>query len=273
MNELTHDAARPACILLHGFGGTPFEMEPPAEALRRAGFSVALPLYPGHGLTMTDFRKTFFSDWLRYAEQQFLNLCEQHNRVVLTGFSMGGSIALFLAAKYAALPQLAGVAALAPAYTISRPYLLWRWLLEGLRDIRFTNRPPMPKQRAPKQHAHEGPSSRGIAPYQGYDRPFCLHQTLSFGKGLAAMRALLPALRCPLLLMAELNDKACPPDYHLKIARAVATDELSLRWVRMHETKTSHHMLTTHQETREQVAATVTEFATRVCAVQPFEHI
>jgi len=244
--------------LLHGFSGTPFEMEPLVPALEALGCTVALPAYPGHGTSVDDFRKTFFSDWLGCAERHFLSLSKEHARVLLIGFSMGGSIALSLAAKHHDLPQLAGVVALSPVHDLHRRYLLFRRLNAGVRGLWKKWRSQGPEQKT------EILESRQIAPYQGYENVFCIPQILSLDKGVRAMKALLPSLRCPLFMMGEVNDRICPPDAALAIARAVASRDISVRWVRMLEQVTSHHMLTTHRETRDQVAAAVAEFTARM---------
>jgi carboxylesterase len=247
-----------ACLLLHGFGGTPFEMEPLVPPLEALGCTVALPLYPGHGTTVDDFGKTFFPDWLGCAERHFLSLSKEHARVLLIGFSMGGSIALSLAAKHHDLPQLAGVVALSPVYDLHRRYLLFRRLGAGVRKFWKRRKPERTGQKA------EISESRLIAPYQGYENAFCIPQVLSLNRGVHAMRTLLPNLGCPLFMMGEVHDRTCPPDAALAIARAIASKDVSVRFVRMLEQITSHHMLTTHRETRDQVAAAVAEFAARV---------
>jgi len=243
---------------LHGFGGTPFEMEPLVPALEELGCTVVLPAYPGHGTTVDDFRTTFFPDWLGCAERHFLALTREHARVLLIGFSMGGSIALSLAAKHRVLPQLVGVVALSPVYDLYRRELLFRSFGAGVRGLWKKWRPQHLEQKTTSSE------SRRIAPYQGYEKVLCLPQVLSLAKGLRGMKVLLPDLACPLFMMSEVNDRISPPDTALAIARAVASRDVSVRWVRMLERITSHHMLTTHRDTRDQVAAAVAEFAARM---------
>jgi alpha-beta hydrolase superfamily lysophospholipase len=42
---------RGACLLIHGFTGTPWDVRPLGEALSAAGISVQAPRLPGHGTT------------------------------------------------------------------------------------------------------------------------------------------------------------------------------------------------------------------------------
>ena len=242
------EAPTRACLLLHGFGGTPAEMEPLVPALEALGCKAVLPMYPGHGSTLDDFRRTAFPDWLDCAERHFASLTREHDRVLVIGFSMGGSIALSLAAKYRDLPQLAGVVALSPVYDLYQRSLLFRGVGALARGLWRKWRPQ---------------ESRRGAPYQGHENIWYLPHIISLGKGVRAMKALLPMLRCPLFLAGEVNDRVCPPDAALKIARATASRDVSVRWVRMQEPG-RRHMLTMHQDTREAVAAAVAGFAARV---------
>ncbi len=249
-----------ACLLLHGLGGTPFEVAPLAPPLRALGCTVEIPLYPGHGTSPEDFQTTFFPDWLAHAEERFLALAATHARVIPIGFSMGGSIALTLAAKYPDLPQLAGVVALTPPYSIRYRQLLLRRLTARLRGLWKKAMARQSAQAEQPVQASARPTSRELAPHEGYEDAFHPPQLLSLGKGLRAMRTLLPALSCPLFMMAEVDDWICPPEAGLTIARTVASRDVSLRWVRMLEHVTHHHMLTTHRDTRELVARSVAAF-------------
>lgn len=247
--------SKTACLLIHGFAGSPFEMEPLQPALEALGCTVDIPTLPGHDSTLAQFRRTFFSDWLAFAEQRFFTLRRTHKRVIPIGFSMGGAIALTLAAKH----DPAAVAALAPPYKVYSLLPLNRrtsWLV--LTPLLQWLRPELPMP-APK------PESRALAPYRGYDSVLCLPQLHSLKKGAAAMRKALPQLRCPLLLLSAANDRICPPGGALAIAGAVRSSDLAVRFLPIAEQTTSHHMITTHIETREQVGGEIADFVKKHC--------
>ena len=65
-----------ACLLLHGFGGSPFEMSPVAESLEQSGFSTVCPTLPGHCQDEKSFAQTRFADWMACADF-FLQLADQ----------------------------------------------------------------------------------------------------------------------------------------------------------------------------------------------------
>jgi carboxylesterase len=59
-------AGRTGVLVSHGFTGTPQSMRPWAEHLAAQGYSVRLPLLPGHGTTWQEMNRTTWNDW--YAE-------------------------------------------------------------------------------------------------------------------------------------------------------------------------------------------------------------
>src|SRR5438045_2046546 len=53
-----HPGNRTGVLLLHGFGGSPVEVQPLALSLADKGYTVDVPLLPGHGTTPRDFAAT-----------------------------------------------------------------------------------------------------------------------------------------------------------------------------------------------------------------------
>lgn len=96
----TPEGRRVGILLAHGFTGTPQSMRPWAEALEDAGWSVSLPLLPGHGTTWQDMNTTGWRDWYGALEESMARLIEHCDKVVLAGMSMGGALALRLTEQY-----------------------------------------------------------------------------------------------------------------------------------------------------------------------------
>ncbi|GAB4201967.1 MAG: alpha/beta fold hydrolase [Roseiflexaceae bacterium] len=98
-------------LLLHGYSGSPAELRPMGMALAEAGYTVHGPLLPGHGGVPADLFGVRYEDWAAAALGALASLRRECGRVVVAGFSMGGLLALLLAAR----EPVEAVIALAPA--------------------------------------------------------------------------------------------------------------------------------------------------------------
>lgn len=95
------DRGRPgACLLLHGWITTPADFGRLPQALDADGWDVRAPLHAGHGTTPTALEGITAQTLLDTARGHYAALRESHDRVVLVGFSMGGTIASLLAAEH-----------------------------------------------------------------------------------------------------------------------------------------------------------------------------
>jgi carboxylesterase len=86
-------------LLVHGFTGSPRSLRPWAEDLVARGYRVELPLLPGHGTRWEDMERTDWTDWYGAAEAAYDALAAQVDKVAVCALSMGGSLALELAAN------------------------------------------------------------------------------------------------------------------------------------------------------------------------------
>jgi carboxylesterase len=90
----------PGALLLHGAGDTPQVLEGLAHHLHRNGFAVRVPLLPGHGRELAALATASADLWYSSVAREFEQLRESHRHVVLVGLSMGGALAIRLAASY-----------------------------------------------------------------------------------------------------------------------------------------------------------------------------
>ena len=119
----------PAVLLLHGAGDTPQTLRYLAAELHRRGFHVSAPLLPGHGRDLDAFARVTARDILAAARAAFDELRATREWVGLIGLSMGGAVAVQLAADTPDLPAL-GLAApyLAMPPRVARAAsLAWLW--------------------------------------------------------------------------------------------------------------------------------------------------
>ncbi|WP_448376646.1 alpha/beta hydrolase [Fervidobacterium sp.] len=85
-------------LVIHGYTGSPHDFEFMAHELHKAGFTVSVPRLPGHGTCGEDFLTTTRHDWLRRVYDAYYDLTAICKEVYIVGLSMGGVIALILAA-------------------------------------------------------------------------------------------------------------------------------------------------------------------------------
>lgn len=137
---------RGACLLLHGWLTSPADFGRLPEALDEAGWDVYAPRLPGHGTRPEALEEVTADDLLGAARSHYRRLRRRYERVVLGGFSMGGTMATVLAGE----TRPAGLVLVAPFYRVRHHwyYLLparrWARLLTPL--LGYVTRAPFPKQ-------------------------------------------------------------------------------------------------------------------------------
>lgn len=236
-------AGGPAGVLVvHGFTGNPQSMRPLAEALARAGFTVELPLLPGHGTALDDMLPTRWPDWLGAAEAAYDELAARCPRVVVAGLSMGGTLATTLAATR---PATAGLVAVNPA--VDPPAPSFRDMLRELLAAGTTVMPAIGSDIA-KEGVVE-------AAYPGTP----VEALLSLCEGEDALVAQLADVRCPVLLFTSRQDHVVPP-----FSSDVLADRVSGPVERVWLERSFHVATLDHD--REEIEARTVEFARKVTA-------
>ena len=124
-------------LLLHGFCGSAAQMRYLAGELHQRGYTVCVPLLPGHGTTVDDMLQVTFLDWLDCARRAYAALRRECQQVIVAGHSMGGVLALLLAEEYpvdgvialSAPMHLTGargfLAPFSPLASLFIPYIRW----------------------------------------------------------------------------------------------------------------------------------------------------
>jgi carboxylesterase len=108
---------RVGVLVSHGFTGQPASVKPWAEALAAQGYAVEVPRLPGHGTTWQDLNTRTWQDWYAEIRAAYDRLAARTDVVVAAGLSMGGALALRLAAD---VPAVAGVVVVNPALASKR---------------------------------------------------------------------------------------------------------------------------------------------------------
>lgn len=91
--------ARIGVLLVHGFTGSPASMRPWGEFLHSKGFTVRVPLLPGHGTVPEDLNRVKWQEWPAKVESELSQLRTSCDVIFLVGLSMGGGTVLNVAAS------------------------------------------------------------------------------------------------------------------------------------------------------------------------------
>jgi carboxylesterase len=181
-------------LVLHGFTGNPQSLRPLAEAVAEAGFTVDLPLLPGHGTAVEDMVPTTWADWSAAAEAAYQALAARCDKVAVTGLSMGGSLTCWLAEHH---PEIAGIAVVNPLVEPPPPDFL-----DGIRALLDAGTEVL--DGIGSDIAKEGSVE---AAYPGTP----LAPALSLFEAVAGVKDRLGAIRCPTLLFSSREDHVVDP--------------------------------------------------------------
>ncbi len=94
-------------LLIHGYTGTPSAMRPWAEYLNQKGYTVRVPLLPGHGRKPEDLNEIKWQQWPEKIESELAELWKSCSKIFICGFSMGGGTTLYIATKHSS--KLSGI--------------------------------------------------------------------------------------------------------------------------------------------------------------------
>src|SRR3954465_10478938 len=193
-------------LLLHGFGDTPQTLSLLARRLARSGYGVFAPLLPGHGRSMEAFHRSRAADWIDAAKQGLEHVRNRYDTVSVLGLSMGGALAVLLAAESA---QITSLVLIAPYLGMPRPLRVaaatqWLWgRIAGEVNARNPRSIRDPIERE-KNLAYGAVTGRTL---------------LELSKGVKLAIAALPNVTAPTLLILSKEDPRVAPyvgDFALK---------------------------------------------------------
>jgi carboxylesterase len=191
-------------LVIHGFTGNPQSMRGLAEALHGAGYAVELPLLPGHGTSVDDMIGTGWGDWSAAAEAAYEDLAARVDRMVAAGLSMGGALALWLAARH---PEIAGVVCVNPVVEVGDE------VVDGIRQMVESGVDRIP--------AIGGDLADPAAREMAYDAT-PLRPLLSLADVAGETVDDLAKIACPVLLMTSPQDHVVDPHNSDVIAERVS---------------------------------------------------
>ena len=191
---------RVGCLLIHGFTGTPYEMRELGERLAAQGYTVLGPALAGHATSLADILPTRWSDWYASVTTAYDQLREQCDAIFPIGLSLGGALALHLAAHR---PVNGAVAVSAP-FTIRNP------LIPFFRYFPFLSGLLPTIQKNPREDDTLDPSIRAKHPEYSSNPTRCA-ASLIFDF-LPHLHDDLRDVHAPALLIQSRGDRTIPPD-------------------------------------------------------------
>lgn len=87
-------------LLVHGFTGAPPSMRPWGEFFHSKGYTVRVPLLPGHGTKPEDLNEVEWQEWPAKVVYELSELQKTCDTIFLVGLSMGGGTVLNVATTH-----------------------------------------------------------------------------------------------------------------------------------------------------------------------------
>jgi carboxylesterase len=193
------DRSKPACLLIHGFTGTPKEMRWLGEYLNQYGYTCLGIRLTGHATDPEDMIRSNWTDWAASVEDGYSLLRGLTDQIVLAGLSMGGILALLMSTRL----ETKGVIGLSTPYKLPDDPRLRHidWIAKMI--------PYMPK-------SNEEPGAGWFNKEAFRDHvSYPQNPVRSIGqlnKLLGEMRAALANVRVPVLLIHSKDDRYVLPE-------------------------------------------------------------
>src|SRR5258708_486283 len=214
------DPSRPALLAFHGFAGTPLEVKVLTDVAARLGLSARAPRLTGHTDDVRDLMNAGWADWASDAKKALFDLRRAPTgKAIVGGLSLGALLATYLAATEP--ERVAGLVVLAnAAWLRMSSYRLPLGLLEriGL----FHNRFYLPEDGADIRD----PLARSVHRTYQLNPVRSAIEVLRAGR---AVRALLPKVRCPTLVIHGQLDRVCPVDNAKRFAEGIGSSDVRVR--------------------------------------------
>ena len=241
-------SGHPGCLLIHGFTGAPKEMRWMGEYLSEHGYPCLGVRLAGHATCPEDMIRSRYSDWMCSVEDGYHLLRGVTDRVYLIGLSMGGVLSLLMSTRL----DVAGVVAMSTLYRIPNDYPAWMMRFLSI-FLRFQ---PKGKEEPGETWFDKAAYAEHISYPQNPVRSGAEVQLLA-----KEMRAALPKVDVPVLLVHSKNDTYILPENMERIYADLGTSEKTKLYV-----SEAGHVIT-RDAARDQVFKAVKDFIQRIEAM------
>jgi carboxylesterase len=202
------------CLLVHGFTGAPKEMRWMGESLAGRGFTVLGARLAGHATSPEDMKRAHWQDWVTSVEDGYNFLKGFTDHVFILGLSLGGILSLYFSAHH----LVAGVVTMSVPYNLpDDPRLRFVRILAPLI--------PWQKQGPADWHNLNAARDHICYPY------FPTRAVIQLVDLIAEMRACLPRITAPALIIHSLQDKGVVPANAEKVYSALGSRQKQILWL------------------------------------------
>ncbi len=228
-------------LLIHGLNGSIHDMEELTEFLSSSDMVAEAIMLPGHGTHVRDMLPIGWEDWVEAVRSALQDLRQRCERVFLVGHSLGGALCLHLAAH----EEINGLV------TMCAPINMYPGMLTAVRLVKRVT-PWLPTVREDVRD----PLARRVYT-QGVYRRTPMAPVESMLQYLPLLRAELPSVKVPILIMTAIHDHVVPARDGRAIYRLVSSREKHL--LTLHN---SYHVIMKDHD-REEVFARTLAFIQR----------
>ncbi len=207
--------ATQACLLIHGFSGSPTEMQGLGLYLAKNGVRVEGVRLAGHGTEPEELRSVTWCDWLTSAAEGLERLSAGGRTVTIIGFSMGGLLGLHLCQAHS--PLVKGMV------TISSPIYFQDQRIHLIPVVRHVIR--WHRVKRPSHNTDPEAHTR----YHSYRR-YPLVAVDHLLNLMRVTRKLLPRVHTPALIMQGMRDRVVDPRSALYIYNHIGSPKKELVW-------------------------------------------
>jgi carboxylesterase len=241
------DPSMPACLLIHGFTGTPKEMRGMGEYLHHQGYTCLGIRLAGHATRPEDMIRARWTDWVASVEDGYHFLRGITEDIFPIGLSMGGILSLLLSTR---LP-VKGVIAMSTPTRLPTDYPIWliELLSPFVKYLPKTNEPP-----------GSGWFDKTVyADHIAYPRN-PVRSGAELKKLMREMLQALPRVEVPVLLMHSRDDRYVVPE---NLERVYAGLVNAADKTKLYITGSGHVL--PRDASREQVFQSALAFLQRIC--------
>jgi carboxylesterase len=237
-------------LLIHGFEGSPFEMKELGDYFYSLGYTISIPLLPGHGTSVNDLAKTEFKNWYFHVEKKYFELKVNCNKIYIIGISLGGLLALKLAEKYKvdALITISAPVFFNRFYNGKWVITDFRLFFSGLLSVFFKSIKITRKGNA------------DICPWEGYENHLALNCVHSIKRNIPIVRKNLFKITGPACFIHAVNDFTVPVENSYYIYQSVSSAEKRAFSFFIPNELSTNHVLTTHAIVKDRVFTYILQF-------------